>query len=119
LVFVFGFSVERAQAFSIIDIIGGIPGAGVQNVRITADIAPNTIANTIKTALIELRATATLGQISSMNLKETVLDPIVWNMAQQMLQQITGNLLKWVNGQQPGQNGQTPFPRNYSVYYEQ
>jgi hypothetical protein len=40
-------------------------------------------------------------------------------MAKQLQQQLTGNLLKWLGGQLPGQNGQAAFVQNYGKYYGQ
>lgn len=98
--------------------LGSALGGG-DPVRVVLDVAPTTIANTLKTALIELRTALTGLSIDSLNLKETVLDPIAWNMAKQLQQQLTGNLLKWLGGQLPGQNGQAAFIQNYGKYYAQ
>lgn len=98
--------------------IPGLGGGGGNPVRIVADVAPSTIINTLKTALIEISTAFTGMEIASMNLKETVLDPIAWNMAKQLQQQLTGNLLKWLGGQLPGQNSQVPFVQNYGEHYE-
>lgn len=95
--------------------LGGLGGG--DPVRIVADTSGPTIINTIKTALIEISTALTGAEIASMNLKETVLDPIAWNMAKQLQQQLTGNLLKWLGGQLPGQNGQVPFVQNYGEHY--
>lgn len=121
LIVVGQFTAERAAAqFDVGSIIGSIfGGGGGQTVRIVDDVSPNTIINTIKTGLIELANSFMSGQIESINIKETVLDPIAWQMAKQMQQQLTGEWLKWLGGQQPGQNGQKPFITNYSDYYGQ
>lgn len=87
-------------------------------VSIVSDTAQTTILNTLKTALIEISTALTGIEIASLNLKETVLDPIAWNMAKQLQQQLTGNLLKWLGGQLPGQNGQAPFVEIYGEHYK-
>lgn len=109
---------QRAEA-QLGGLLGGLGGAagGGEPVRVVLDVAPTTIANTLKTALIELRTALTGLSIDSLNLKETVLDPIAWNMAKQLQQQLVGNLLKWVGGQLPGQNGQAQFIQDYSEYW--
>lgn len=113
-----GFHSAEAQTLGIPG-LGGILGGGSGDpVIIVGDSSPSTIINTLKTALIEISTALTGAEIASMNLKETVLDPIAWNMAKQLQQQLTGNLLKWLGGQLPGQNGQVPFVQNYGEHYE-
>ncbi len=113
---------QKAEA-QLGGVLGGIGSqilgalGGGDPVRIVSDISETTIANTLKTALIELSNAFIGGEISSINLKETVLDPIAWNMAKQLQQQLTGNLLKWLGGQLPGQNGQAAFIQDYSNYW--
>lgn len=110
------FAVPQKAEAQLGGLLGSVLGGG-EPVRIVSDVAPTTITNTLKTALIELRTALTGISIDSLNLKETVLDPIAWNMAKQLQQQLTGNLLKWLGGQLPGQNGQVPFIQDYSEYW--
>ncbi len=110
---------ERANAqLNVGNLLGGLFGGGGETVRIVDDVSPNTIINTIKTGLIEAANALISGQISSINLKETVLDPIAWQMAKQMQQQLTGEWVKWLGGQQPGQDGKKPYITDQSGHYE-
>jgi hypothetical protein len=63
-----------------------------------------------------------LGQIlnvqKSLEEKEYVLDAIAGLNAKQTIQQLTGDALKRLGGQLPGQNGQIPFVQNYANWYE-
>lgn len=93
-------------------------GINAEQVHIVADTAETTIKNTLNTALIEARTALSGMRLDDIDIKEQVLDPIAWNMAKQLQQQLTGNLLKWIGGQLPGQNGQVPFVQNYSAHYQ-
>lgn len=123
LIILGGFSVNSANAQlggalgNIGNAITGFLGGGGQTVRIVEDISPNTIANTLSTELMKIRTALTGANSDFQVLKERVLDPLVWSMSQQLQQQITGDLVKWLNGQQPGQNGKVPFLNNVSDYY--
>jgi hypothetical protein len=111
--------VKQAEA-ALGDLLGGLIGGGggkAQPVRIVQDVSETTILNTLKTVLIEAASALTSLNIESLNLKETTLDPIAWNLAKQLQQQLTGDLLKWLGGQQPGQNGQAPFVQNFAEHY--
>lgn len=90
----------------------------LDQVHVVADTAETTIKNTLNTELIRARTALTGTRIDFNDLKEKTLDPIAWGMAKQLQQQLTGNLLKWLGGQLPGQNGQVPFVQNYSEYYQ-
>ena len=96
----------------------GLGGISAERVHIVADTAETTIKNTLNTALIEARTALSGLRLDGMEMKEKVLDPIAWNMAKQLQQQLTGNLLKWIGGQLPGQNGQVPFVQSYGDHYE-
>ena len=48
--------------------------------------------------------------------KERDLDPAAWGMNKKAQQELTAQGLKWMGGQQPGQNGQIPFVQNYSAH---
>jgi hypothetical protein len=115
------FGTKEANALGIDEVknmIGGLLGGGKGDpVRIVSDVSETTILNTLKTTLIEAATALSTSNIQSLNLKETLLDPVAWNLAKQMQQQLTGDLLKWLGGQQPGQNGQAPFIQNFSEHY--
>lgn len=102
-------------AGSVLGLLSG--SGGVDNVRIVQDFSPTSITNTLKTTLIEAVTGIMSGNITSLNMKETVLDPLAWQLGKQLQQQITGNMLEWLGGQLPGQNGKVPFIQNYSEHY--
>ncbi len=117
----FGFTNLKAEA-QLGDLLGSIAGnifgSGVQNVRIISDASESAITTAIKTTLSSITGGQTADAIEQLLFKEQVLDPAAWGMAKQMQQQLTGELLKWLGGQQPGQDGQIPFVQNYSEYYQ-
>jgi|GEM_PF-5248681 len=99
-------------------IVGGITGTGgAQNVRIIGDASEASLTTAIKTTLSAITGERTADAISQLVLKETVLDPAAWGMAKQLQQQLTGEFLKWLGGQQPGQNGEVPFVQDYDEYF--
>ena len=92
-------------------------GGGGRPVSVVSDSSATSIQRTRNIALIE-RSNATIAeQITSLTLKETQLDPAAWNTSKQLQQQLTANMLKWLGGQMPGQNGQVPFIQNYSDHW--
>lgn len=111
----FFFRVPEAMALSLGDIIGFATG---DKVTIVGDVSETSITNTIKNTLSSISSALTAEELSSLNFKETVLDPIAWAVAKELQQQLTGNLLKWLGGQLEGQDGQVPFVQNYSDHYQ-
>jgi len=51
--------------------------------------------------------------------KEFTGDPLVWLAKEQAQQQLSGNFIKFLGGQLPGQNGQSPIIKNYSERLQQ
>lgn len=102
------------------NIVGGVlgGGSGVQTVRIISDASEASITTAIKSTLTALTGQQTSDAIEQLLFKEQVLDPAAWGMAKQMQQQLTGELLKWLGGQQPGQDGEVPFIQDYAEYYQ-
>lgn len=108
---------QHASAQGIIgDLLSTLTGG--QTVRIVSDLSQTSITSALQNTLSRVFAGISAGQLQSLNLKETVLDPIAWNMAKQLQQQLTGDLLKWLGGQQPGQNGQVPFVQDYGEHFD-
>lgn len=97
-------------------VLGG--GSGAQTVRIISDASESAITTAIKSTLTAITGQQTSDAIEQLLFKEQVLDPAAWGMAKQMQQQLTGELLKWLGGQQPGQNGEVPFIEDYAEYYQ-
>lgn len=108
----------QAQFEFLEGIVNQFTGAGVQNVRIIGDASEASLTTAIKTTLSALTGERTANALEQLLLKEQVLDPAAWGVAKKLQQQLTGELLKWLGGQQPGQNGQVPFIQNYSDYYQ-
>lgn len=101
------------------NLVGGLTGgAGVQNVRIISDASEASLTTAIKTTLAAITGQQTSNKIEQLLFKEQVLDPAAWGMAKQMQQQLTGELLKWLGGQQAGQNGEVPFIQDRAEYYQ-
>lgn len=98
---------------NIVQDLLGIGGGG-DTVRVVQNTSETAVRTALDGALARAFQAITSGELQSINLKETVLDPIAWNMAKQLQQQMTGNMLKWLGGQLPGQNGEVPFTQNYT-----
>jgi len=111
------FGAEKAEALSLgslaDSLLGGLGGGDA--VRIVSDTSESSVTTAIQNTLSRVFGGIASGELQSINLKETVLDPIAWNMAKQLQQQMTGDLLKWLGGQLPGQNGESPFIKNYTA----
>ncbi len=88
-----------------------------QAVVVLEDIAKTTIARTIDIALSKVSDALTASGIQSLTLKEYVLDAIPWLAKEQLQQQLSAQFVKWLGGQLPGQNGQSPIIKNYSEHY--
>lgn len=122
-IFTFGsLAVPKAEA-QFGDLLGGLVdgllgGSGVQTVKIISDASETAITTAIKSTLTALTGQQTSDAIQQLLFKEQVLDPAAWGMAKQMQQQLTGELLKWLGGQQPGQNGEIPFITDRAEYYQ-
>jgi len=114
------YNTEKAEAQSIASLagslLGGLGGGG-DTVRIVSDTSESSITTALQNTLTRVFGGIASGELQSINLKETVLDPIAWNMAKQLQQQMTGELLQWLGGELPGQNGEVPFVQNYSEFY--
>ncbi|MEX0912918.1 MAG: hypothetical protein WDZ56_00135, partial [Candidatus Paceibacterota bacterium] len=115
-----GLAVQKAEAqFGDLlgNLFGGLTG-GTQNVRIIGDASESSLTTAIKTTLAAITGQETSDAIQQLLFKEQVLDPAAWGMAKEMQQQLTGELLKWLGGQQPGQDGEVPFIQDYGEYYQ-
>ena len=108
------FGVEKAEAF-LGSLLGGLGGGDA--VRVVSDTSESSITTALQNTLARIFGGIASGELQSINLKETVLDPIAWNMAKQLQQQMTGDLLKWLGGQLPGQEGEIPFVTDFSGFY--
>lgn len=116
-------AVPKAQA-QLEDLVGNLVGSvlggggGAQTVRIISDASESAVTTAIKSTLTAITGQQTSDAIEQLLFKEQVLDPAAWGMAKQMQQQLTGELLKWLGGQQPGQDGEVPFIQDYGEYYQ-
>lgn len=111
-----GVNDARAQ-FDVGSLLGGLFGGG-ETVKVVSDTSETSVTSALQNTLTRVFEGISSGQLQSINLKETVLDPIAWNMAKQLQQQMTGNLLKWLGGQLPGQKGQVPFIQDYAEHFQ-
>ncbi len=120
--------IQQAKANALCDALGstGIPfvgsvcGAltGGEAVRIVADNSPTTIQNTLRTAAIDIATGIMSGNITSMNWKETVLDPMAWAVSSQLQQQLSSDMLRWLGGvDQDGNPTQVPFVQDFGEHY--
>lgn len=108
----------KAQFEFLGDILNQFIGTNVQNVRIIGDNSEASLTTAIKTTLSAITGERTSNALEQLVFKEQVLDPAAWGVAKKLQQQLTGDLLKWLGGQQPGQNGEVPFVQDYSEYYQ-
>lgn len=104
--FVFS-GVPRAEAG------GGIGGAVTGSVSIIADNSATSRINTIKNTLSEISSAISANAQSSLLLKEMTLDGIARNVAQSALNQLTADMINWVNG---GFDGEPAFITNFEDY---
>lgn len=111
---------NRAQAqFNPLDVVSGIGGAvGGEKVHIVLDTSPTTNTMVINSTLSEQWAQLSSGLLDDLESKESVLDSLAWAMGKNVQQQLTAELVRWLGGQQEGQNGQVPFVQNYDEYYQ-
>lgn len=86
-------------------------------VKIVSDISEPAVTTALKTTLLDINQAIATAEITSMNLKEMVLDPISWGMGKELQQQLTSDILKWLGGQLEGQNGQIPMVQDFSEHY--
>ncbi len=107
-----------AKAITIggIDVSIGSSGGG-DHVTIVGDVSDTSVTNALKNTLAALGIEKVSGDISELITKEKILDPIQWAMSKQFQQQLTGDVLKWLGGQLPGQNGAVPFVQDYVEHY--
>lgn len=110
---------QKAEAQSTDDILKSILDAvgGGLKVNVIGNTSKPDTATALQGTLSRMFLGISSGELQSINLKETVLDPIAWNIAKQLQQQMTGDLLKWLGGELPGQEGEVPFVQNYSEFY--
>lgn len=111
------YTAEKAEAQGFASLAGSLLGGlgGGDAVRIVSDTSESSITTALQNTLTRVFGGIASGELQSMNLKEMVLDPIAWNMAKQLQQQMTGDLLQWLGGELPGQNGKVPFVKNYTI----
>ena len=50
--------------------------------------------------------------------KEFLDDPLVWRVKEEAQRSLHEQLLKWLGGETPGQDGQIPFIQNFSDFYQ-
>lgn len=113
------YGAKEAEAQSTDDILQSILDAvgGGLKVSIVGNTSKPDTATALQGTLSRMFLGVAAGELESINLKEMVLDPIAWNLAKKLQQQMTGDVLKWLGGQLPGQNGEVPFVKNFSVFY--
>jgi len=116
----FEFNARKAEAQDIgsvtsdlLKTLSGDSGGG-DVIKIVSDTSTTAVTTALQNTLARVFDGISSQQLESMNLKEMVLDPIAWNMGKELQKQMTGELLKWVGGQLPGQNGEVPFVQNYT-----
>ena len=110
------YGAKEAEAQSTDDILQSILDAvgGGLKVSIVGNTSKPDTATALQGTLSRMFLGTAAGELESINLKEMVLDPIAWNLAKKLQQQMTGDVLKWLGGQLPGQNGKVPFVKNYT-----
>lgn len=90
---------------------GGIGGG--EAVVVVSDMSPAGTINPIKNTLSEISNAFMLGIQQSLNLKEFTLDAIARNVAQTALNQLTADMVNWING---GMNGEPSFVTDLDAY---
>ncbi len=75
------------------------------------------VMNWIQNFLTQISTYKALGEIVTGSNKEFVLDPIAWAMSQAVIQEMTGSVVNFVNGNGNG-SGQSQFVRNLSVHLQ-
>lgn len=91
------------------------PSYAAEPVIVIENVAKTTITNTLNNVLARISGALSQASLQALTLKEYSLDTLAWNMGKQFLQQVTGDLIKFVNG---GLNGAPAFVTNYSSEYE-
>lgn len=114
--------VSRAQALSLGGLVSGVSsllgGGGGQVVQIISDVSKPALESAIRNTLTAISTNKISGDIAELIFKEMKLDPNSWNIGKQLQQQLTAEMLKWLGGQQPGQNGEVPFVQNYAEHFQ-
>ena len=95
--------VQRAEALSLGNLLGGVTG---QRVTVVADTSTVGITNVLKNTLSEISAAISAGVDTLMKLKEMTLDGIAWSVAQNAINRMTADMINWVTG---GFNGEPAF----------
>jgi hypothetical protein len=103
---------SHAHALSLGNLLGGVTG---QRVTIVGDISPAMTKNTTAALLSEISTGITAGVNAALKLKELTLDGLAWGVAQNALNQMTADLLNWVNG---GFNGEPAFVTNLDDFLQ-
>lgn len=100
-----------AIALTMFGVIAGTPTqtAHAQAVTIVADQSATGMTNTIKNTLTEVTNAVIAEAQQSLRLKEFTLDSLAWSVAQNALNQITADMINWVNG---GFEGNPAFVTN-------
>lgn len=70
--------------------------------------------NWVKNTLSAANTLATSLSTNSLNIKETVLDPLAFSIAKKMLQQITYSIIDWINS---GFDGSPAFITDYKQFF--
>lgn len=111
-----GFSVSFPGDVKALGLDSLLSSGGGDPVRIISDISEPARTTAIRTTLIAGTSAKTSEDLYELVLKELVKDSGSWNLAKQLQQQLTSEMLKYLGGQQQGQNGQVPFVQNYAEY---
>lgn len=99
----------------LVAVISAPEARAQQAVVVVGNTAIPTITNTLNNVLSRISGAFSTAALQALTLKEYSLDTLAWNMGKQMLQQLTGDLIKFVNS---GLNGEPAFVTNYSSEYE-
>lgn len=99
-----GVLVAEAQA----ELLGG-----AYPVAVVGDVSNTSLTNLVKNTLSEISNAATALSLESLVLKEFTLDGIARNVAQSALNQVTADMIKWVNS---GFNGSPAFVTNLGEF---
>ncbi|MEX0930994.1 MAG: hypothetical protein WDZ68_01735, partial [Candidatus Paceibacterota bacterium] len=91
----------------------GIQKVEAQAVTIVSDVSTTGLTNLVKNTLSEISSAATALGMDSLVLKEFTLDGIARNVAQTALNQVTADMINWVNS---GFNGSPAFVQNLGEF---
>lgn len=98
--------------------LGFQSASAVTTVRVIQDTSSPAVTSASKNTITAAATQQIAADINWLVSKEKLLDPNAWSMNKKLQQQLTAEMIKWMGGQQAGQNGQVPFVQNYDEYNE-